>query len=139
MTTLTQLCRVLRAQFISTCKEVLTGFEEGMKVFKGTYYRQVKLSQAMELDLAVAQEQVMALETKIELVNRKLQVAVADSERWKGKFDGMLDRSYGSVDSSRNSSRKSLKIAATPAKRSTTATQSTSPKHDSGKRLAPLR
>jgi hypothetical protein len=110
-----------------------------MKVFKGTYYRQVKLSQAMELDLAVAQEQVMALETKIELVNRKLQVAVADSERWKGKFDGMLDRSYGSVDSSRNSSRKSLKIAATPAKRSTTATQSTSPKHDSGKRLAPLR
>jgi hypothetical protein len=41
-------------------KEVLTGFEEGMKVFKGTYYRQVKLVQATELDLAVAQEQVKA-------------------------------------------------------------------------------
>ena len=45
---------------ISLCKEVLTGFEEGRKVFKGTYYRQVKLVQATELDLAVAQEQVKA-------------------------------------------------------------------------------
>jgi hypothetical protein len=46
---------------INLHKEVLTGFEEGMKVFKGTYYRQVKLVQATELDLAVAQEQVKAL------------------------------------------------------------------------------
>jgi hypothetical protein len=120
---------------INLHKEVLTGFEEGMKVFKGTYYRQVKLVQATELDLAVAQEQVKALETKIELVNLKLQVAVADSECWKRKYNGMSDCSYGSVDSSR----KSVKIAATPAKRSTTATQSTSPKHDSGKWLSPLR
>jgi hypothetical protein len=119
---------------INLHKEVLsTGFEEGMKVFKGTYYCQVKLVQATELDLAVSQEQVKALETKIELVNLKLQVAVADSERWKRKYNGMLDRSYGSVNSSRNSSRKSVRIAATPAKRSTTATQSTSPKHDRGK------
>jgi hypothetical protein len=67
-------------------KEVLTGFEEGMKVFKGIYYRQVNLVQAK------------ALEIKIELVNLKLQVAVADSERWKRKYNGMLDRSYGSID-----------------------------------------
>jgi hypothetical protein len=33
------------------------------EVFKGTYYRQVKLVQATELDLAVAQEQVKVLET----------------------------------------------------------------------------
>jgi hypothetical protein len=79
-------------------KEVLTGFEEGMKLFKGIYYRQVNLVQATELDLAVAQEQVKALEIKIELVNLKLQVAVADSERWKRKYNGMLDRSYGSID-----------------------------------------
>jgi hypothetical protein len=64
-------------------KQVLTGFQEGMKVFKGTYYCQVKLVQATELNLAVAQEQVKVLETKVELVNLKLQVAVADSERWK--------------------------------------------------------
>jgi hypothetical protein len=38
---------------INLHKEVLTGFEEGMKVFKCTYYRQVKLVQATELDLAV--------------------------------------------------------------------------------------
>jgi hypothetical protein len=125
---------------INLHKEVLTVFEEGMKVFKGsTFYRQVKLVQATELDLAVAQEQVKALETKIELVNLKPQVAVADSERWKRKYNGMLDRSYGSADSSRTYSRKSVKIAATPAKRSTTATQSTSPKQDSGKWLSPLR
>jgi hypothetical protein len=31
---------------INLHKEVLTGFEEGRKVFKGTYYRQVKLIQA---------------------------------------------------------------------------------------------
>jgi hypothetical protein len=48
---------------INRHNEVLTGFEEGMKVFKGTYYRQVKLVQATELDLAVAQEQVKVLET----------------------------------------------------------------------------
>ena len=30
---------------INLHKEVLTGFEEGMKVFKGTYYRQVKWKQ----------------------------------------------------------------------------------------------
>jgi hypothetical protein len=84
---------------INLHKEVLTGFEEGMKVFKGTYYCQVKLVQATELDLAVAQEQVKALETKKERVNLKLQVAVADSERWKRKYSGMMDRSYGSVES----------------------------------------
>ncbi len=86
---------------INLWPEVLSGLENGISVFKGTYYRQVKLVQATELDLAVAQEQVKALETKIELVNLKLQVAVADSERWKRKYNGMLDRSYGSVESSR--------------------------------------
>jgi hypothetical protein len=101
---------------INLHKEVLTGFEEGMKVFKGTYYCQAKLVQATELDLAVAQEQVKGLETKIGLVNLKLQVAVADSERWKRKYNGMLDCSYSSVDSSWKSSRKSVKIATTPAK-----------------------
>jgi hypothetical protein len=120
-------------------KEVITGFEEGMKVFKGTYYRQVKLVQATELDLAVALEQVKTLESKTELVNLKLEVPVADSEHWKRMYNGMLDRSYGAVDSSQNSSRKSVKIAATPAKGSTAATQSTSPKQDSGKRFSPLR
>jgi hypothetical protein len=35
-------------------KEVITGFKEGMKVFKGTYYlQQVKLVQATKLDLAI--------------------------------------------------------------------------------------
>jgi hypothetical protein len=124
---------------INLHKEVITGFEEGMKVFKGTYYRQVKLVQATELDLAVALEQVKTLESKIELLNLKLEVVVADSERWKSKYNGMLDRSYGSVDSSRNYSRKSVKIATRPAKRLTAATQSTSPKQDSGKWFSPLR
>ena len=94
---------------INLHKEVLSGFKEGMKVFQGTYYRRVDLVQATELDLAVAQEQVKALETKIELVNLKLQVAVTDSERWKRKYDGMSDRIYGPVeDSSLTSSRKSV-------------------------------
>jgi hypothetical protein len=119
-------------------KEVLTGFEEGMKVFKDTYYRQVKLVQATELDLAVAQEQVEALETKRELVNLKLQVAVADSERWKRKYNGILDRSYGSVESSQNSSCNSVKISATPAKRSAATRQLPAPKKASGEWLLPL-
>jgi hypothetical protein len=123
---------------INLHKEVLTGFEEGMKVFKGTYYRQVKLVQATELDLAVAQEQVKALETKIELVNLKLQVAVADSERWKRKYNGMFDRSYGSVESSRNSSRNSVKISATPAKRSAATRQLPARKKASGEWLLQL-
>jgi hypothetical protein len=123
---------------ISLRKEVLTGFKEGMKVFKGTYYSQVKLVQATELNLAVAQEQVKALETKIQLVNLKLQVAVADSERWKRKYNEMSDCRYGSVDTSRNSSRKSVKIAVTPAKRSAATTQPTAPKKDSSEWLAPL-
>ena len=50
---------------INLHKEVMTGYKEGIKVFKGTYYCQVKLVQATELDLAVAQEQVETLETKI--------------------------------------------------------------------------
>jgi hypothetical protein len=111
-------------------KEVLTGFEEGMKVFQGTYYCQVKLAQATELDLAVAQEQVKALETKIELVNLKLQVAVADSERWKRKYNQMLDPRCGSVHSRRNSSRNSVKISATPATRSATTKQLPEPKQE---------
>jgi hypothetical protein len=48
---------------INLHKEVLSGFEKGMKGFKGTYYRQVKLVQVTELDMAVA---LKALETKIE-------------------------------------------------------------------------
>jgi hypothetical protein len=93
-------------------KEVLSGFEEGMKVFQGTsYYRRAELVQATELDLAVAQEQVKALETKIELVNLKLQVAVTDSECWKRKYNEMMDPTYGSFDSRRNSCPKSDKIA----------------------------
>jgi hypothetical protein len=124
---------------INLHKEVITGFEEGIKVFKGTYYRQVKLVQLTELDLTVALEQAKRLKSKIELVlNLKIDVAVADSERWRGKYNGMLDCSYGSVDSSRSYSRKSVKIAATPAKRSTAATQSTSPKQDSGKWFSSL-
>jgi hypothetical protein len=123
---------------INLHKEVLTGFEEGMKVFKGTYYRQVKLVQATELDLAGAQEQVKALETKIELVNLKLQVVVADSERWKRKYNGILDCSYGSVESSRNSSRNSVNISATPAKRSDATRQLPAPKKASGEWLLPL-
>jgi hypothetical protein len=54
---------------INLHKEVITGFQEGIEVFKGTYHCQVKLVQEKELDLAVAQEQVKTLETKIELVN----------------------------------------------------------------------
>jgi hypothetical protein len=86
---------------INLHNEVITGYEEGIKVFKGTYYCQVKLVQATELDLAVAQEQVKTLETEIELVllNLKLQVAIADSECWKRKYPGMLDCRYRPVDS----------------------------------------
>ena len=91
------------------------------------------------MDLAVAQEQVKAMETKLELVNLKLQVAVADSERWKRRYNDILDHIYGSGDSSRNSRLKSVKIAATPAKRSAATTKSTAPKHDSGGWYTPLR
>jgi hypothetical protein len=87
---------------INLHNEVLSGFEGGMKVFE--------LVQATELDLAVAQEQVKALETKIELVYLKLQVAVTDSERWKRKYNEMMDPKYGSFDSCRNSSPKSTKL-----------------------------
>jgi hypothetical protein len=87
---------------------------------------------------SIAQEQVKALETKIELVNLKLQVAVADSERWKRKYNGMLDRSYGSVESSRNSSWNSVKILATPAKRSAATRQLPAPKKANGESLLPL-
>jgi hypothetical protein len=69
--------------------EVLSGLENGISVFKGTYYRQVKLVQATELDLAVAKEKVKALEIKIELLNLKVQVTVADSERWKRRYQEM--------------------------------------------------
>jgi hypothetical protein len=99
-----------------------------MKVFKGTYYRQVKFVQAMELDLAVAQEQVKTLKTKIELVNLKLQDSVADSDRWKRKYYEMLDLRPGSVDSRRKSSRKSDKIAASPTKWSAVTKQWSAPK-----------
>jgi hypothetical protein len=92
-------------------KQVLTGFEEGMKVFKGTYYRKVKLVQATEMDLAVAQEQVKALEIEIELVNLIPQLAVSDSKRWKCKYNEMLDPRCSSFDSRRNSSRNSVKIS----------------------------
>jgi hypothetical protein len=118
--------------------EVLSGLENGISVFKGTYYCQVNLVQATELDLAVAKEKVTALETKIELLNLKVQVAVADSERWKRRYQEMSDRRYASIDSSRNTSRKSVKIAATPAKRSAATTKSTAPKKDSGDQLLPL-
>jgi hypothetical protein len=43
-------------------------------------------------------QQVKTLESKIELVNLKLEGVVADSERWKRKYSGMLDRSYGLVN-----------------------------------------
>jgi hypothetical protein len=119
--------------------EVLSGLGNGISVFKGTYYRQVKLVQATELDLAVAKEKVTALESKIELLNLKVQVAVADSERWKRRYQDMSDRRYASIDSSRNTSRKSVKRVATPAKRSATTTKSTAPKKDSGDWLLPLR
>jgi hypothetical protein len=123
---------------INLHKEVLSGFEEGMKVFQGTYYRRVELVQATELDLAVAQEQVKALETKIELVNLKLQVAVTDSERWKRKYNEMMDPKYGSFDSRRNSSPKSDKIAPPPAKRSAVTKRSSAPQTASDEWLQPL-
>jgi hypothetical protein len=123
---------------INLDKEVHSGFEEGMKVFKGTYYRQVKLVPTTELDLAVSQEQVKMLKTKIELVNLKLQAPVADSDRWKRKYYEMLDLRPGSVDSRRNSSRKSDKIAASPTKRSAVTKQSSAPKKASGGWLSSL-
>jgi hypothetical protein len=97
------------------------------------------LVQATELDLAVAQEQVKTLKTKIELVNLKLQDSVADSDRWKRKYYEMLDLRPGSVDSRRNSSRKSDKIATSPTKRSAVTKQSSAPKKASGGWLSPLR
>jgi hypothetical protein len=137
--TLTQLCRILRGQLhINLRPEVLSGLENGISVFKGKYYRQVKLVQVTELDLTVANEKVMALETKIELLNLKVQVAVADSERWKRRYQEMSDRRYASIDSSRNTSRKLVKIAGTPAKWSAATTKSTALKKDSGDLLLPL-
>jgi hypothetical protein len=58
-----------RFRGVDSHQEVITGYKEGLKVFKGTYYCQVKLVQARELDLAVAQVHVKTLETKIELLN----------------------------------------------------------------------
>ena len=94
---------------INLNKEVMTGYGEGLKEFKGTYYCQVKVVHATESDLRVAKVQLKALlKTEIELLKLKLQVLEADSERWKRKYDGMSDRIYGPVeDSSLNSSRKS--------------------------------
>jgi hypothetical protein len=83
-------------------------------------------------------EKVRALEAKIELLNLKVQVAVADSERWKRRYQEMSDRRYASIDSSRNTSRKSVKIAATPAKRSAATPKSAAPKKDSGDWLLSL-
>jgi hypothetical protein len=95
-----------------------------MKEFKGTYYCQVKLVHATESDLRIEKVQLKALKTDIELLELKLQVSEANSERWKRKYDGMSDRIYGPVeDSSRNSSRESVKIAATPNKRLCMAVQ----------------
>jgi hypothetical protein len=93
------------------------------------------------LDLAVTKERVEMLEYKIELLNHKLEVAVADSEHRKHKYKGMLDPSYGPVDSSRSSSRKSVKITAMPTrtKWSNTAMKSTPSKQDSGNWFLPLR
>jgi hypothetical protein len=94
---------------INLNKEVMTGYGEGMKEFKGTYYCQVKLVHATESDLSVGKVQLKALKTEIELLQLKLQVSEADSECWKRKYDGMSDRIYGPVeDSSLNSSRKSV-------------------------------
>jgi hypothetical protein len=96
------------------------------------------LVQATELDLEVAKGKVKALETKIELLNLKVQVLVADSERWKRRYQEMSDRRCASIDSSRNTSQKSVKTAATPAKRSAATTKSTAPKKDSADWLLPL-
>jgi hypothetical protein len=125
--------------YINLDKEVHSGFEEGMKVFKGTYYRQVKLLQATKLDLAVAQEQVKTLKTRIELVHLKLQALVANSDRWKRKYYAMLDLRPGSVNSCRNFNWKSDKIAVSPTKRSAVTKQSSAPKKASGGWLSPLR
>jgi hypothetical protein len=62
---------------INLDKAVITGYKLGMEVFKGTYYCQVKLVQATELDLAVAQEHVKTLENKRGLLILELQGAVA--------------------------------------------------------------
>ena len=87
-----------------------------MKVFQGTYFRQVKLVEASESDLALAKEHSKTLDKTIESLNYQLQVAVADSERlqrslrvaeadsarWKRKYSAaLLCRSSGD-----NSSRK---------------------------------
>ncbi len=62
-------------------------------LLKGAYYRQVVLmsrqQNATELDLAVAKEHVKMLENKIELLNYKLQGAVADSECRKRKYSAV--------------------------------------------------
>ncbi len=90
------------------------------------------------MDLAVAKEKVKALETKIELLNLKVQLVIADSERWKHRYQEMYDCRYASIDSSRNTSQKLVKIAATPAKRSAATTKSTAPKKESGDWLSPI-
>jgi hypothetical protein len=50
---------------INLAKEVITGYQSGMKVFKGTYNPQVKLLEASEMDLAVTKEPAKMLEYKI--------------------------------------------------------------------------
>jgi hypothetical protein len=98
---------------INLDQEITTANQSGMKVFKGTHcYRQVKLVEATEMDLAVAKERVKMLEYKIELINHKLEVALAHSECWKCKYRWMLDPSDGPMDYSKNSSQNSVKIAA---------------------------
>jgi hypothetical protein len=105
-----------------------------MKDFKGTYNRQVELVQATELDLTIAQEHGNPLENKIELLDLNLQVVADKSEGWKRKYNEMFDRMYGNVDFSRNYSRKSFKIAATPTER--LRTKQSTPPHPSRTELS---
>jgi hypothetical protein len=92
----------------------------------------VKLVQATEMDLVVAKERVKLLTYKRELLNQKLEVALAGCECWKHKHRGMFDPNYGPLDSSQKSSQKSAKVAARPTKRSSTTMKSTPSKQDGG-------
>jgi hypothetical protein len=89
--------------------------------------------------LAVAQEHVKTLEYKIELLNRKLPVALlADSECWKHKCRRMMDPSYCPVNSNENSSQNSVKVVAIPKKRSCMTMKCTPSTQDSANWYLPL-
>ncbi len=67
---------------INLYKEVITGYQPGIKVLKGTYYRQTAKERVKRGEWT-AKERVKTREYKIELLlNIKLKVTLADSECW---------------------------------------------------------